>query len=199
MSLDKWVFNKVRVQCFKRDTSWSSVRWWWPGSRVTTSALWLTGSVMRSCWWGAGRPIIFDAVWMILWNLLLPESTVKKQMLPQKWLLSDGIRWAGHQRKRGGESFFYDLTFFFSPPIIWHFFLQRLCPWTLAVAWFWIRAHVGTITSAGTTTNRPTPAPSSGTEAVAATRTALTQKRSARGRVWSPDPQVHCHESSQPY
>lgn len=69
-------------------------------------------------------------------------------------------------------------------------FLQRLPPWTLAAAWFWTRARVENTTSAGTTTSRPTPAPSSGTEAVAATRTASTRRTSAGRRAWFPEPQV---------
>ncbi len=47
----------------------------------------------------------------------------------------------------------------------------------------WIRALAGTIASAGTTTGKPTPALSSGTEAVRGTGTALTQKKSAKRHV----------------
>lgn len=45
-------------------------------------------------------------------------------------------------------------------------------------------------------TSRPTRAPSSGTEAATATRTASTRRRSARGLVWRADQQVHLHDSS---
>lgn len=45
-------------------------------------------------------------------------------------------------------------------------------------------------------TSRPTRAPSSGTEAATATRTASTRRRSARGLVWRADQQVHAHDSS---
>lgn len=64
-------------------------------------------------------------------------------------------------------------------------FLKRPYRWTLAAGWFWTRELVETTTSAGTTTSRPTLAPSSGMEAAAATGTALTRRRSARGLVWS--------------
>lgn len=69
-------------------------------------------------------------------------------------------------------------------------FQQRPSPWTLAAAWFWTRARVESTTSAGTTTGRPTPAPSSGTEAAAATGTASTRRTSAGRRVWFPGAQV---------
>lgn len=111
---------------------------------------------------------------------------MKKQMLPQERLL-----WAD------AEAFLVSRPLFFLSRDV--FSSQRPYRWTLAVAWSWTRAHVGTITSAGTTTSRPTPAPSSGTEAATATRTASTRRRSARGRVWWADQQVHSHESSPPY
>lgn len=118
-----------------------------------------------------------------------------KQMLPQERLLWGGIRWIkGTETARHfswSDPYFSSHVTSFPP--------QRPYLWTLAVAWSWTRARVGTITSAGTTTSRPTPAPSSGTEAATATRTASTRRRSARGRVWSADQQVHSHESSPPY
>lgn len=67
---------------------------------------------------------------------------------------------------------------------------------TLDATYRWTRERVGSITSAGTMTSRPTLAPSSGTEAAMATTTASTPRRSARERVWSAVQQVHADDSA---
>lgn len=67
------------------------------------------------------------------------------------------------------------------------------------MAWFWTKARAGTTASAGTMTNKQTHVPSSGTEAAMATKTDLTQRRSARGHVWKSDQPVRSHDLCQPY
>ena len=73
--------NTGPVPGTRMDTWWEVIEWmiWAVGAFRLTALLW---SMMRSGWWVAGRPIIFDAVWVILMSLVLSptESTVREQM-----------------------------------------------------------------------------------------------------------------------
>lgn len=125
---------------------------------------------------GTARPIIFEVLRLLMWNRLLPEEPERK------WSLWGWISTVSSPSPPRVCVCFTSYHMTFSP--------QRPYPWTLAAGWFWTRERVENITSAGTTTSRPTLAPSSGTEAAAATGTASTPRRSVREHVWSPESQV---------